>query len=942
MSIDKPTLKKPVTKQSKNFEDETQRINMQHGIKENEENPHLNEVNVLLNEKEMSFKKKIFSLPKMEALVHSHPRLSEIYREMAADGEERYGYHYNETIMNIIFNDYILNDSELLQLYKKTPPKKKKRRDKSGIKKLQKELGSDEMKDKQANKEKSEEKPEKDKGVSEGGISIEGLPAKGQQPAVHGGKIVDTGAGDGLSSEDKKLKNTEVKSVDTVTKPPHKKVDNKTYKIGVEETTTTGGVGGGAFGSGGYATPHAWAGQGDLMGGSKKKEKKGKVLTKALREGDENYLIDSSTFEKYYDELNESVDSNINDFVNEFMRKHIREEAKSKAQQRFMGAVRGVQKGETKPSDVSPEIRKAARDMKSSDVRDFAGTKHDKLPEKVNEHHKHTPEDQAQFIADNVAVDSKFKDVNYTLNTYTPTQIKIIYDLLEKKMGLRETKINEHHIDTTDSYKLAEFIIVGTLYSQGNEMPDSGLLRLMVGDMQRRNSLGQLNRKYKMVERNLGEDGIAEVDAIISGLNETETSIITGSNQSMTFKPQPEGDLGSIPMGMQDTGGLRESEENNKDINKKHMKEEKDKDQTLDKKPDDKIDWERVKELDKKPLVKDKFTSPIDGSEMFEELNEELEAFSIHHKKLKTMTEDRKPMTLVLKDRLGKDNIANFKKDMKDSATKDVVKMEKDMAWKEQQQEVGDNPYKMGEDIEKEVLKNTKGDALKNVGNSANPKGDEVPKRNLTDDEQSEVDMYRLGQQDIVYDNKPDERFEERMKEQMGDAMYDQRQKKMEFRGKAPMYNKDSQPMHDTKSDKVQFNKEQSGWNEREGLGEGHVTGRFMDELGKRRLLDFELDEVNIILGDKLNENHFKLDFTGLGNVYDSKGNLNESINNTLNSHMFYTDGKVVVAVKNTKKSLNEGEQKKEKEVVNEQFGKMKHLLGYNPKDFINTKNNKL
>ena len=42
-------------------------------------------------------------------------------------------------IMNIIFNDYILNDAKYLEKYKQAVPKKKKRRDKSGINALKKD-----------------------------------------------------------------------------------------------------------------------------------------------------------------------------------------------------------------------------------------------------------------------------------------------------------------------------------------------------------------------------------------------------------------------------------------------------------------------------------------------------------------------------------------------------------------------------------------------------------------------------------------------------------------------------------------------------------------------------------------------------------------------------------------------------------------------------------
>lgn len=55
--------------------------------------------------------------------------------------------------------------------------------------------------------------------------------------------------------------------------------------------------------------------------------------------------------------------------------------AKSKKQQRFMGMVSAVQKGDMdSPSD---DISAAAKSMSKKDVGDFAKTKHEGLPEKV-------------------------------------------------------------------------------------------------------------------------------------------------------------------------------------------------------------------------------------------------------------------------------------------------------------------------------------------------------------------------------------------------------------------------------------------------------------------------------------------------------------------------------------------------------------------------------
>ena len=56
--------------------------------------------------------------------------------------------------------------------------------------------------------------------------------------------------------------------------------------------------------------------------------------------------------------------------------------AVSKSQQRFMGMVYATKKGDM--TNPSPEVAQAAASMKKSDAKDFASTKHKKLPEKVD------------------------------------------------------------------------------------------------------------------------------------------------------------------------------------------------------------------------------------------------------------------------------------------------------------------------------------------------------------------------------------------------------------------------------------------------------------------------------------------------------------------------------------------------------------------------------
>ena len=74
--------------------------------------------------------------------------------------------------------------------------------------------------------------------------------------------------------------------------------------------------------------------------------------------------------------------------------------AVSKAQQKFFGIVRAIQKGEMAPT--TPETAKASADMKKSDVKKFASTKHKGLPEKkkISEKIDLTDRKQMRRIAD--------------------------------------------------------------------------------------------------------------------------------------------------------------------------------------------------------------------------------------------------------------------------------------------------------------------------------------------------------------------------------------------------------------------------------------------------------------------------------------------------------------------------------------------------------------
>jgi len=322
----KPTLKEPMSDQSQKFEKNFDKTMKKHSVK-------LVETDALLTEKEQSLKKKIFDLSKMEALVFSDPKLTSVYDEMAENGEEKYGYHYNETIMNMIFNDYVLNSPKYLQKYKMAIPKEKKRRDKSGINQLKK-AGEEKMS--QTGLPKQPKKPEKE-------LSPSGLPKDevdenaelvtkvqflvnekdpenpdvfayfpeenydnagkfktgyshiGQHSAVHPQYAAENRPATPEEYADLKA---ELEGVG---------YNLEVLENGINETTSAGSAGG-AAGYVGYAGPAAW-GSGDLM----KTKGKSKAMRKPIWKmgtivGESNYLTDPSGFEKYVEKLNEQSD----------------------------------------------------------------------------------------------------------------------------------------------------------------------------------------------------------------------------------------------------------------------------------------------------------------------------------------------------------------------------------------------------------------------------------------------------------------------------------------------------------------------------------------------------------------------------------------------------------------------------------------------------------
>jgi hypothetical protein len=714
---------------------------------------------------------------------------------MSENGEEKYGYHYNETIMNMIFNDYVLNSLKYLQKYKMSIPKEKKRRDQSGINQLKK-----------AGKVRMSQT-----GLPKGGVDVDRNVDETTGAASSGAFSAPMG------------------------------FENK-----VEETTTSAS-------SGAYAGPAAWGG-GDLMKGGKSKAMTKPIIVGGTIIQESNYLIDTTGFEKLFESLNEQSDE---DFI------------KSKSDAFSVGKMSGSDK-----KIIKNDIKSGKLDNANLKIAEGLDNLYQNMNPKdaiqkaaidFNHATKTGNEAQANKVAGNLKSMLDSSSYNWKQDPYA---MDILGDFVNEN---RKMTIKEKAVSKSQQQLMGMAHAVQT----GKLSPDKvGDKATKVADTMKKKDVEDFaSTKHK----NLPDK-----------VDETEMSMIQQQAPQNSMANKAEGS--NVPMGMNTTSGMNES----------HMK-------------------------------------------LLEEINNELNAFSIHHDKLKRMAEDRKPSALVLRDRMGSENEKNFKKDLNDSSISDIVDIENSLEYGDQQTDVGNDPQKLGADIEKKALsvgKMKSGEALKNVGDSANDKGDEIPKRNLTTEEQDEVNNYRLGLGDLVYDNKPNKRFEDRMKADMGDKLYQERQDKLAFRAKAPMYNKEAQPTEATGVDKVQFDKEKTGWNERVGIKESIISGKYFDMLGKKRIIGFNLNEVKEI-NETRQSGLFELSLEGLGNTYTQKVNVNEGVVKAISENKFFTNGKDIFVLKNPKQNLSENKNTG-KPVVNEQMNKMKHLLGYKPDTFTNTDNTKL
>ena len=110
--------------------------------------------------------------------------------------------------------------------------------------------------------------------------------------------------------------------------------------------------------------------------------------------------------------------------------------SRSKTQQRLMGQAYAYKTGDLKAKDLNPdyadEIKKLSKSMTQKQLKDFAGTKHKGLPEKVEEKIK------------------KFNSFNESFNDESPVKVKHLIEYLKKfdpEMSVQLDKDGWEHED---------------------------------------------------------------------------------------------------------------------------------------------------------------------------------------------------------------------------------------------------------------------------------------------------------------------------------------------------------------------------------------------------------------------------------------------------------------------------------------------------------------
>jgi len=991
--------------------------------------------------------KKLFDTAKMESLVHENQVLLGIYQKLIEDQGVTWGFHYNENILAFMFHTYVLNDPKYFAKYKMAIPKKKKRRDKSGINQLDKELQSKRnmhIKLDTEKKEASETKPietENENKIEEmtgsgssGSYSgpsawaVDGKPH--QRLNIPGSITVQMNENSnyltdpslfkeyfnslneaeiGKSYEDMHVKSNSGLGVSMPTKDVYSKdkiadisknsmlfIDQDLTKLGKDDVNIIHND---------MTTKNSYFPHPD----NKNLKNDGIVQTNTqhptLKEQSETegkketFITDHS--DEFGREIKNMPKSDVK-IIYKDMETHTYDKPDLK----------------TEAIDISKKAVQAAKAIKPSDTKDVSSTTPPKLPEKGGDETSTAAKTSTASKTATKTATKAYTQGNVTVTggagdgatnvTITPSETSPSYigskDIQADKTKTSKLpkKVSENYNDT-DQYVLKSAIkkvpindLLG--WSKVNVLNSETDPKFKIETYAKAkgvdlDTLSKLADYY--LNNNLSYDGTIQTtgqeilvdlidelsDNITSNIEPEkvvdESSMIDPSENTMAMSgSNPSSMKMGAPMGTGSQSmetGTNTSDSNTTNTTTENYKVDETKMGKVNQKgyefylfnkktkkldtgwefkqdafdakkeqgnpndfavytkrtvmqmglnPDDNKSWLN------EPNIKNKNNNinKMEESKELEGYNVELNEFKKVMDNLQTLGEDRKPSALVMLDRLQNQNGKNFNSDFDKSASNDLVKQEDmiDDQTKKDTTVVGDKPYTGGENIEEDELKKTKGESFKNVGNSANLKGDEIPKRNMTKEEDEEVASLTGGLHTFKYDLDPGKRFEERTEEEMGENFAKKRDLYLKAHDKMNMYKKD-QP--------VTIQKES-------------VTGKYFDFFNKKKLINFTLNEIKEVEQSVITENinsYALINFDGIGNKYDNLcKNIDESVDNTLTNNIFYineTDNSVVYVKKSTG-ILNESEDKKIN-VNNDNFNKMKHLFNYKSESFMSTKNSK-
>ena len=502
----------------------------------------------------------------------------------------------------------------------------------------------------------------------------------------------------------------------------------------LKEGTTSGSVGGPAGGSGAYYGPAMW-GKGDLLPAKGEAPVKKKPAWKGgtIIQENQNYLVETDGFEKFFNALNEEDLSYQNKLGKDYEQSHTKSN-KGLGVSEVPQSPERTAKKKGIDDNTSLYIGQDVDKMRNDDVKIL----HNDMTKKNSFFpHKDNPNLKDDGIAGTLKEVNKNKEDSVIIDKTSAFTSDTVKDWDKSDTG---TEMNTLKTGDPDKPNLKPMEEEKKINEKAKSKEQQRLFGMAHAVQKGELSPSKVGGAVKDIAKDVSPEDVKDfAKTKHKGLPEKvkkvdeETQTIIGDNpESMSNKAIPVGQQsGNIDMGVRSTGGGSMSE----------------------------------------------------SLELLEQINNELKAFSIHQEKLKKMTEDRKPSALVLRDRVGSENEKNFKKDLKDSSVSKIVDIENSLEYADQQTEVK-YPYELAEKLEKGEKKSAdmeSGEALKDVGDSANDKGDEIPKRNMTEEEAEEVKKYKLNLKDYVFDNEPGKRFEDRMKKDMGEENYKQRQTNLEI-----------------------------------------------------------------------------------------------------------------------------------------------------------------